>query len=160
MRAPLKTIASILVISVVTSGVSPVVAWTCVDGTPCAPDCRMIHGAVPTSAANTTPTKPHCSNCPESPKATAKSYTHDASSGSKCGCTTPRCVLRISSQPDANKAPVAAFIVDSPATLALSQLVIANFAGCTESCPSAPRAPPLKGEQTQPLSPRAPPVLL
>lgn len=70
-------------------------SWACADGKPCAPDCRMLHGA-PADAASHTSDLPHCAHC-----ASQSASTHLTGSvgGKDCSCSTPRCVLRFSDRP-------------------------------------------------------------
>ena len=71
-------------------------SWQCLDGTPCAPDCKMLHSVVARASACAVPVAPHCSHCPT---ASVAVQSIAQAGGSSCSCTTPHCVLRSTDRP-------------------------------------------------------------
>ena len=126
--------------------------WECLDGHPCGPGCKMLHGGAscPLKSGQHSG-QATCPLCPQNERHVSRRSTGDR-------CTSNVCVLRIRSNPDAavwtstTSQPDSAAVIPCIWTEAPLPLVSGQV------CILPARAPP-RDVKLDPSAPRAPPVL-
>lgn len=132
-------------------------SWQCVTGTPCPPDCSMLHPASASRLSCAPASAAHCARCQKA--ATAVTALVQPSTGKAACCCSSPCVLRTQAKPAATLRSGLRLLLP---LLALPPPVAASVAS-TVTAAKVTYTPPLDFFPERFLRPhlgRAPPVLL